>query len=195
MKRSSSLAFLLILFAGCGTSPPPRFYVLSSLEPQQVEPESQRDLVVRVAPVSIPGYLSATEIVTRGTETKLELASFDLWAEPLGEGFTRALRTNLSLLIPTERVVRESWETGGQADHHLLVSVDRFDVDSAGSARLEARWILTGPDYEASNEVRYSRIARPVEGEKHDDIVAALSVTVADFAREIAQALRQAGED
>ncbi|MCZ6598598.1 MAG: ABC-type transport auxiliary lipoprotein family protein, partial [Planctomycetota bacterium] len=69
---------------------------------------------------------------------------------------------------------------------------DRFDVDAGGTARLEARWGLTGSDHEAGVDLHYTRLEQAVEGEGYDAIAAALSATVADLAREIAGAIRQA---
>ncbi len=95
----------LTVTTGCGSSPPSRFYVLTPLSPQDVTQEPQRDVVVRIATVKLPRYLAYTEIVTRSTQSGIERADFDLWAEPLENGFTRVLRTNLGLLIPSTRVV------------------------------------------------------------------------------------------
>ncbi len=191
---ASLLACLaLTASAGCGSSPPSRFYVLTPLSPQDVAQAPQRDVVVRIATVKLPRYLAYTEIVTRSTQSGIERADFDLWAEPLENGFTRVLRTNLGLLIPSTRVVVDVVEAPRGSDHFLFVSLDRFDVAADGVARLQGRWGLTGPNYEERIETRDVWIERPVNGEGYEAIAAALSETVAELARDIARAIQEQG--
>ncbi len=193
----ASLLVCLALTAttGCGSSPPSRFYVLTPLSPQDVTQEPQRDVVVRIASVKLPRYLAHTEIVTRSTESGLERANFDLWAEPLENGFTRVLRTNLALLIPSTSVVVDILEAAGGSDHFLMVSLDRFDVAADGIARLEGRWRLTGPSYEERIAIQAAWIERPVDGEGYEAIAGALSETVAELARDIARAIQERSTD
>lgn len=193
MKTSLLPLLALLVASACGSSPPSRLYVLAPLEPEDVDAGGARDLVVRIARVELPRYALGPEIVTRVNASHLELATFDLWGEPLQDSFTRTLRTNLALLVPSDRVVVDVIESRNP-DHHLMVFIDRFDVDSAGVARLEARWGLTGPDYESGVDPHYSRVKRVVEGKDYDAIVTALSATVADFAREIALAIHRAND-
>jgi uncharacterized lipoprotein YmbA len=191
MKKTPLLALLpLLLATGCGSSPPSRLYVLNPLRPDEVEAREATDVTVRIARVELPRYSLRPEIVTRTSESHLEQGTFDLWGEPLEDGFKRALRTNLALLVPSDRIVFDVLEAR-EPDHHLMVFVDRFDVDAQGTARLETRWGLTGPDHEAGVDIRYSRFEHAVEDEGYDALVTALSATIADLAREIADAIRE----
>ena len=53
--KSSLLALLaLSLSSACGSSPPSRFYVLSALQPEEVDAGTPTDVVVRIARVELP---------------------------------------------------------------------------------------------------------------------------------------------
>ena len=188
--RLTALFLTASLAAGsCGSSPPTRFYVLSPMEPGQVTDTGDARLAIRIARIEMPRYVAGPEIVTRLTETHIEPATFDLWAEPIEKGVTRTLRTNLSLLLPKADVVVEPFESP-TPDHHLFVFVERFDVDQNDTARLVARWGLTGPEPDAGFALRDVQIQRPCDGKDYDARVRALSATVGDLAREIADVVR-----
>lgn len=182
-----------LALAACGSSPPSRLYVLSPTASEADAPEhdAATDVVVRIAHVALPRYATGPAIVTRRSPTHVKQATFDLWGEPLEEGFARTLRTDLARLLPGAHVVVEFLEAP-EPDHHLMVFVERFDVDADGVAWLEARWGLTGPVANAGAELHETRLSRPVEGGTVDDQVRALSATVGDLAREIAGAVRDA---
>ena len=55
--------------------------------------------------MTLSPYLDRLPIVTRASRARLVLGEFDQWAALLQDLVTRALAENLSLLIPTERVV------------------------------------------------------------------------------------------
>lgn len=188
--RRIALASLAGLVAACGSSPPARIFLLSPITPDadEVAPTS---LVVRIARVELPRYVAGPEIVIRRTPTHIQPSTFDLWGEPLDAGFARTLRTDLARLLPEAHVVFEFMEAP-EPDHHLLVFVERFDVDAEGAAYLDARWGLTGGDPDAGIELHETHVSRPVEGDGVDAQVRALSATVGDLAREIAAALRGA---
>jgi uncharacterized lipoprotein YmbA len=86
------------LLTACATSAPTRFYVLSSLPASGAESRNAKledCTAVGVGPVELPDYLDRTEIVTRVSPNKLELAQFDQWAESLESNFSLVLAENL----------------------------------------------------------------------------------------------------
>jgi uncharacterized lipoprotein YmbA len=68
-QRCSLLfGFILLFVLGCASTPPSRFYTLSSLQEGgrgQKESPSDQGLVITVGPIKFPEYLDRTEIVTR----------------------------------------------------------------------------------------------------------------------------------
>ena len=101
-KRAPSLLLALLALAGLltaggcslGRSPRPDFYMLSSPVENVVQSGKEKISGPRVAigPVSIPGYLDRPQLFLRdGNDVKVELAEFNHWSEPFGEGVTRVL--------------------------------------------------------------------------------------------------------
>ena len=94
MIRQGMLLVLVAGAAGClSLKPQPdpaRFYVLSATvaEPEARQPGS----LVGVGPVTLPGYLRHSQILTRYDDHKMSLAESSRWAEPLEPMVARVLR-------------------------------------------------------------------------------------------------------
>ncbi len=144
-RRAGLLALLALscLLAACAESQPSRFYMLSSLPPAEAG-GSTKPLSVGVGPISMPEYLNRPQIVTRDGETKLALAEFDRWGEPLEELFSQVMTANLSALLQTERVYSLPRRRTAGLDYQVEIDVFRFDADQTGLVYLTARWSLYG---------------------------------------------------
>lgn len=137
---------LLGLLAACGRSTPSNYYLLESGQPP-LEAQSLPGKSLRVARVNVPEYLDRNGIVSRVQgETRIIVAEFHLWAEPLSQGVRRVTRETLTppLLAAGVTVLPEGDETRG--DYTLLLDVQRLDANFDAKAVLEARWTLTGGD-------------------------------------------------
>lgn len=137
-------AALLGLLAGCGRSTPSNYYLLESGQPP-FEADSLPSRSLRVAQVNVPEYLDRNGIVSRVQgESKVIVAEFHLWAEPLSQGVRRVTRELLTppLLAAGVLVLPEGDETRG--DYTLLLDVQRLDANFDAKAVLEARWTLMG---------------------------------------------------
>ena len=77
---------LLCLLAGCASSPPARFYLLTPLQDTASLPpqaDNARQLTLGIDAVTLPEYLDRTEIVRQASTNQLDLAEFLRWAEPI----------------------------------------------------------------------------------------------------------------
>jgi uncharacterized lipoprotein YmbA len=184
-----------LIVGGCA-SQPSRFYLLSAVpntETASLEMSGQQGLTIGVGPVTLPRYVDRPQIVTRTSPYELKVAEFDRWAEALDTNFTRVLAENLSILLPTARVVMSPWPRAIPIDYQVTVDVTHFLSQVGGDSLLIADWTLfkgEGQDALTSGRSRFS--ASP-GGQDYAAIVAAMSQTVASLSREIATAVRGVG--
>jgi uncharacterized protein len=184
-----------VIVGGCA-SQPSRFYLLSAVpntETASLEMSGQQGPTIGVGPVTLPRYVDRPQIVTRTSPYELKVAEFDRWAEALDTNFTRVLAENLSILLPTARVVMSPWPRAIPIDYQVTVDVTHFLSQVGGDSLLIADWTLfkgEGQDALTSGRSRFS--ASP-GGQDYAAIVAAMSQTVASLSREIATAVGGVG--
>jgi uncharacterized protein len=185
--------FVLLFVLGCTSSPPSRFYTLSSLQEGGGGPKespSDQGLVIVVGPIQFPEYLDRVEVVTRSSTNKITLSEFDLWAGSLAEDFNRTLVENLSVLLPTEGVFVYPRLRPGLAKFQITLDVIRFDGSLGGDVSLIVRWaILEGKERKVVT-LRKSVIIEPSGGKGYEGMVAADSRALEKLSREIADAIR-----
>jgi uncharacterized lipoprotein YmbA len=187
------VGFVLLFVLGCASSPPPRFYTLSSLQEGGRGPRespSDQGLVIVVGPIQFPEYLDRAEVVTRSSTNKITLSEFDLWAGSLAEDFNRTLVENLSVLLPTESVFVYPRFRPGLAKFQITLDVIRFDGSLGGDVSLIVRWaILEGKERKVVS-LRKSVITEPSGGKGYEGMVAADSQALEKLSREIADAIK-----
>ncbi len=197
-------ATLAWIAPACATTPPTQFYVLHSLAASSTDVASPAPTAggpaVGVGPIELPQYLNRPNIVKHVGPQELDIAQFHQWAEPLKDGFARALSEDLAVLLPTDRTMTFPWRGPIRVDYQVLVWVTRFDGDTDGNAVLRARWtILDGRNREplVSRESQLRRPASdagfPATVEARSQAVAALAGQIADALREIAPAEAEPG--
>jgi uncharacterized lipoprotein YmbA len=192
-RRLLLLGLGLLIVLGCTSSPPTRFYTLSSLQgggKELRESSSGQDLVIGVGPIKFPEYLDRAEIVTRSSSNKITLSHFDLWAGSLAEDFSRALAENLSVLLSTESVFVYPRLRPGLTKFQTTLDVIRFDGSFGGDVSLIVRWaILEGKERKVVS-LRKSTITEPSGAQGYEAIVAANSRALEKLSREIADAIK-----
>ena len=166
-------------------SPTPRFWVLMPFDARVSDAPVTR--LVGVGPVELPAYLDRAAVVTR-SGSRLEVAAFDLWGQPLGESVTSVLGRNLEALVPGTSVQLFPWNVASQdLNERVAVQFTRFEADSDGAVHLDASWQLrsgAGPTLLASGRVYISEpLARDggIEG-----ITGAMSRALGTLSRDIA---------
>jgi uncharacterized lipoprotein YmbA len=186
------LAILLVL-AGCGTTPPSRFYTLEAM-PQPAEkpaiPGGSTNLHIGIGPVQFAEYLDRTQIVTRSGSTEVNLSETHRWAEPLQANFTRILAENLSVLLNTDRVSLHPSRNWSEVDYQVLVNVWQFDVSKQGHANLVANWSIRGKGGADLVTMQKTVLSTSVDPEaSYADSARALSKTVEMLSHVIADAV------
>jgi uncharacterized lipoprotein YmbA len=197
LASSIALIVSVIVLAGClssFTTPQPdrtRYYTLTAkVEPDSGGNPSLDDISLGVGPVRIPGYLDRDQLVTRVSESRFDVSDNDRWIEPLDENLSRVLAQNLYTLLKSDRIFRYPWPNGRYITHQIDIEVLRFEATAGNEAQLSARWsvIETATKHLLASKTTF--LKRPIQGAGKDAAVDALSATVADLSREIANTVR-----
>jgi uncharacterized protein len=142
-----------------------------------------------IGPIRLPGYLDRQEIVTRVSPNRIDLSEYDQWAEPLETNFSRVLGQNLAVLLPINRLVFFPWESTRSPAYQVEVEVLRFEANVAGDVQMSAHWAILETSKKIPLRSGESLLARQPAVKSTDAAVAALSETLADLSREIANAI------
>ena len=188
-----TLCALLAVQLGCSSSPPSRFYLLSSLDttrPEMKPSADERCFSIGIGPVKIPEYLNQPEIVTRGRGNQLKLAEFDRWSEGLNVNITRVLAENLSVLLCTETIAIFPWRGGITLDYRIELDIQRFDGYLGGDVSLNAWWRLLSGDGKTLLQSKRTSVSESAGGGDYESLVLVQSRTLEKLSREVAEAIK-----
>ena len=188
------LCSVLTVFGGClSSSKPSKFYVLSALPQSETATQATTDnvdMLIGIGPITLPAYLNRFQIVTRTSENELKLAEFHLWAEPLKDNIARVLMESLSGLLKTNQIGVYPWRTINRITYQITIDVVRFDVGFDGNALLSVFWTIYGKD--GKELLTKKAVFSASAGSKnYKAIVAAQSLTLIEFSREIASTIKK----
>jgi len=188
MTLRAMTGFLLLgLLAGCGSSPPINYYVLSAQE-GSVPSGNSPSLVV--GPVTIPEYLNRANLVTEREGNTLAIASLDQWGEPLEDGTKRVLAINLAGLLDTQNVQVFPWHPEQTPEYGVRINLLQLDAND-GEASLAAEWLLYRPGATGTLTRHLSRLQHPLpDGDSRpEQIAAAYSLLLFQLSETIAAAI------
>lgn len=198
MQRLVLLALIILgtstVTAGCGSSPVTRYYVLDSLSNSEDSNKpigNKEDPAIGIGPVQFPKYLDRPQIVTRSSRNQIAIADFDQWAEPLKISFINVIAENLSILIPSERIVVYPWSRSTTIGHQVLIEVTRFEGELGGDSLLTARWSILGKNKRQISSRRTSSFRETSNGSGYRGTVSSMNRTLEELSREIAAALKE----
>jgi len=185
----------LMLMAGCGTSAPTRFYVLSPMPASEEGSQvvlGERCLAIGIGPITLPQYLERPQIVTRLSNNEMKVADFDQWAEPLRDNFSRVLAENLSALLCADAMAIFPWSGSTPVDYQVQVEVIRLDGALGGEAVMTARWAIMAEDSRKLLYTRTSSYRAPVaESEDYSTFVSTQSRLLEKFSNDVAEAIKE----
>jgi uncharacterized lipoprotein YmbA len=189
------VAAAALLLAGCAETQPTRFYTLSGLltPPANPAPDAPALGFIGVGPITLPAYVDRPQIVRRAGASRVVLADFENWIEPLSSMFPRVLVENLSSLLGTDDIWLLPQRRPPRLDLQVEVDVTRFDASTEGEAVLDARWRIYGRDGDQLLATDRSTILERAASEDGvEGVVAAMSRALGELSRELAEALRNA---
>ncbi|HEY2051961.1 MAG TPA: PqiC family protein [Caulobacteraceae bacterium] len=138
-----AVGLVVLLLAGCGHSPPTRFYTLDPTPPSHTATAAAA-APIQLDAVRIPAALDRPQVVTQLGANRLDVHDFDQWASPLGEMMRRTLAQNLLTRLPEgEFILPDAPRT--QAVRGLVVDILQIDASPGGRVTLQGSWTLMVP--------------------------------------------------
>jgi uncharacterized lipoprotein YmbA len=193
----AAVVLLLALVPGCRIIPEPRaeptrFYTLTM--PVPVRPHlGDESLALGLGPITFPGYLDQSQIVTRVDDERIRFAPAERWAGSLRHQFERALSLRLMDQLGTDDVATFPWWPGRRIDLAVALTVLAFEADASSQARLDALWKVRDPKREQVLESGQVRVREPIDAGGTEATVAALDRALGQLADAIAADVRRAG--
>lgn len=135
-----------VLLTACNQTPPTNFFTLAS-RPQAETTQDQSELaddarILALAPISLPAYLERPQFVLRLDATRMQIADFDSWIEPLDTLIQRTLATNLQSAPDIRLVVQLPQRRPVDFDLGIEISIKRFEATAQGLVWIDADWVV-----------------------------------------------------
>lgn len=172
--------------AGCGSSPPTRFYTLAATASPVAAAST---LSISVGPVSVPTIVDREEFVVSLGSNEVHLDELHRWAAPLSENLARTVADNLVSLLGTPRVSLFPQKAAADAAYRVAIEVQRFESVPGKSVRLDATWTVRQM---ADGKSRTGRtdVTEASTTAGYDALAAAHSRAAERLSRDIAEAIR-----
>ena len=173
------------LIAGCGTSPPTRFFTLDASAPASGR-AAVHGAPIEVDAVHVPPTLDRQNIVRGEINNQLTIAARDRWGGDFGELVRRVLTQDLETRLPPGMVLPPDTPAPDNA-RGLVVEILSFQP-RASDVVLDADWTLLegSPAHPALQ--RSVHLQEPA-GSSTNDEVAAMSRLLGQLADRIAEEL------
>lgn len=195
MNHSKGIIVLavLIVWAGCGTTKPSRFYNLTAVSGSQMSADfsaTTKDIGLGIGPIKIPDSLDRPELVVRKGPNEIKVAQFDRWAGSLKEDLSCVMLENLSSLLATDLVFLYPWRGVAPIDYQIIIDIIQLDGKPGGSVTLSARWIVIKKDREEVVIMKRSKVTRSTDVGGYEGLVAAQSYALGELSHEIAEGIK-----
>ena len=182
----AAVSLLVVLAAGCASTPASRFYTLSAANAPAA---TSSNLSMVVGPVSVPAVVDRPQIVVTTGPNQVRPEEFNRWASPLQNNISRVVAENLVAILGTPRVILFSQTLGMDADYRAAIEVQRFESAPGEAATLDAVWTVSRTKDGKSQTGRTT--VREVASDKgYDALAAAHSRGLARLSQDIADGVR-----
>jgi uncharacterized lipoprotein YmbA len=180
---------LALLAAGCGSTPPSRFYTLSAA-PAAAPAVTAAELSVAVGPVVVPAAVDRPQIVLTVGGNQVRLDELNRWASPLANNIARVVAENLTAMLGTPRVtVWLQTVSAVPVDYRTAIEVQRFESAPGQAATLDAVWVVSR-DADGRSRTGRTTARETVPDGSYEALAAAHSRAVARLSQDIADAVR-----
>jgi len=186
------VTLLMLMIAGCGTSPAVHYFVLDTIDIAFVKDPDNLP-VLALGPLRMPEYLNRSQMVTRGSGAELVIDDVNRWAEPLDDAIHNILASNVDGLL--ESMIVLAYPSGAllATDYRLVGRIARFDPAQDGLIVLEVQWGVADTDGDKLVVPRRSRYeSQATEPGNPGSIAHAMSDVLAQFSHDIASEIGSA---
>ena len=186
---------LVVLVAGCSTSPPAQFYTLTPAAGGAGESLVSAPFArpIAVGPVSVPEAVNRPQFVVRDGPNRLVVLESQRWAEPLRDGIAESVAGCLSRDLGGARVTPMTQSAASTAQLDISLDVQRFDMIVGEAAVIEVVWTIkarSGGSVPITGRSEAHESAQGT-GDPYEALVAAQVRALATISGEIAQRLVQ----
>ena len=175
---------------GCAKTPPSAYYLLEGIQQGELA-EPLEDVRIGVGPVSLPGYLDRSQIVTRTDAHAMTIHEYERWGDSLQRQVENTLAGNLSSLLQTPHVVIYPWERALRPQYQVFVTLRRFEGNSTSGTTIDAIWQIVDVATDASLLTGTVTTTVPVSGHGMEGYVASQSAALETLSRDIAAGIRR----
>lgn len=188
-KKSLKIIILAVLFSflsACGSTPNAlTYYLLHSTENASVLHREVKQTVV-LDKVTLPEYLKHRGLVYQTSDTNLHISTSHLWAEPVDEGLTKALRGALAshnvALVRSDHYVSEE-------SLHISLYINDLVSTYEGEVIFSGEYAVTRTSEEAS--FHPFMFKAPLNNDGFASSIIAMRATIETLAKNISNAVHQ----
>lgn len=195
MNRFILMSCLCLLLVACQNSPKKNYYYLTAIdetEKSNGDSASQSTSITQligIGPITIPEYLSRSQIVDSQTNNTLLMADNAYWAEPLDKSITRVISLNLMHMNNSRSFTDFPWRNDSKPHYSLRLDID--DLSRSGkNAKINATWELLNNTTKATVE-RHHFVRSLAAGSGAKGLAQAYSQLLADLAKDMDGALNK----
>lgn len=184
------LTGLFLVLSGCGkSSPPSTYYILTSSSQQAEGINPMSNTSVGVGPVTIPGHLDRSQIVTSTGQNRITIHEYQRWGDSFETQVKETLAENISLLLKTPQVAVYPWERAQRPQYQVYLTIRRFEGKLQGKVTLDAIWQIV--DVRTDNSMLTKQFVQvfPVTGNTMSAYVQAQSDALESLSKDIVQGL------
>ena len=181
LARVAALLALAAL-AGCASAKT-SYFALASVPGT---PTNGGPAVLEVRQPGIAGYLDRNGIVRGDSDYRLDVASTQVWGEPLSDMLGRVMAEDLSQRLPGTQVTVSQGVISSRPDLLVEMQVDRFDPGHDGTLTLAAQVSVLRASNRLPLATRSFRLTAPVASRSTEELVARMSALLGQLADQTA---------
>jgi uncharacterized protein len=188
--KHGAAVIALLLAAGCGSSPPQRYYTLAadqSAKKAQAAQPGATAYTVAVGPVAVSPVVDRPQFVIQVAPNRVALLDEQRWAEPLSSAIPRVVAADLAALLDAPTVVYPQ-ESLVNVKYRVVIEIRNFVSVPGESATIEASWSVFGPHDSAKRGLSFA--TEPIKEAGYEAVAAAHSRALMSVSRDVAAAIR-----